>query len=70
MVETQSLVLFLRNWLSNFAHVPFETDNLHFLQIEQYFMYQKAKFFADEDSMAILMATTPQEARDPKQLII
>ncbi len=70
MRETESLILFLRGWQSNFSVSPFQTEGLQFLQVEQYFMYQKARFFADDDSMQkILAATTAQQARDLGQLL-
>lgn len=70
MRETDSIILFLRGWQSNFALSPFEAEGIHFLQVEQYFMYQKAKFFADSISMQkILEARTAHEARELGQLI-
>jgi hypothetical protein len=70
MVETESLILFLRGWQSNFSPSPFEADGISFRQVEQYFMYQKAKFFGDEHSMQLILeATTAHQARELGQLI-
>lgn len=64
MKESTTMIIFLKNWLSNFHASPLVENDLHFLQVEQYFMFHKANFFQDETSMAkILAAKTPSEAK-------
>ncbi len=70
MLETATIIAFSKGWLSNFYPSPFEAEGTAYRQVEQYFMYQKARFFGDDVSMQrILDAVTPREARELGQRV-
>ena len=66
MYETDTSVFFYGNKdpFSNFFRTPFTYDGQTFQSSEQCFMYQKAKFFCDNDNAArIVNETNPAAAK-------
>lgn len=61
---TDKYVIFWGSFLSNFYNSPFKYDEHVFRSSEQFFMWQKAKFFDDEYiAEQILKADSPKEAK-------
>lgn len=65
MIETDKFILFWKDKLSNFSYSPFiDETGIKFFCVEQYFMYQKAITFNDQDiATKILRTTKPWEAK-------
>lgn len=61
---TDKYVIFWGSFLSNFYNSPFTYDGNIFKSSEQFFMWQKAKFFGDEyTAEQILKTDSPKEAK-------
>lgn len=68
MVEHATMILFLKNWLSNFHIAPILMEaggeKKIFKTTEHYFMWRKAIEFGDDETAAkILVVDTPLEAK-------
>lgn len=62
-VTTDKYVLFWGSFLCNFYPSPFKYNGITFRTSEQFFMWNKAKFFNDEYTASlILKAISPKEA--------
>lgn len=71
-MEKSQVVMFLKNYLSNFYKASFYSDlyGKTFKTTEQYFMYEKAVFFKDfEAAEKILKTDDPQKAKDLGRLV-
>lgn len=65
-LETDTHIFFLTNWMSNFQDIPnkIEYNGYLFNNTEQLFMYLKAEFFKDKESMDLILKTPiPQEVK-------
>lgn len=66
--ETNTHIYFLRNWMSNFQPCHTLIDPISgnkFKTTEHMFMWLKAIYFKDDETAAkILLAKTPQDAKD------
>lgn len=62
---TDKHVLFWGSIFSNFAPAPFTVDGIQFYNSEQYFMYQKAKVFNDDETAKLIVKVgkNPKEAK-------
>lgn len=69
-IVTDKYVIFWGSFLSNFHYAPFKYNNMTFRSSEQFFMWNKAKFFNDEYTASqILKATSPKEAKRLGRLV-
>ena len=69
-IVTDEYVIFWGSFLSNFHYAPFKYNNIIFRSSEQFFMWNKAKFFNDEYTASqILKATSPKETKRLGRLV-
>lgn len=59
MVITDKYTLFWEGVFSNFYPCNFEINGINFNTSEQYYMYQKAKIFGDEEVANLILEATP-----------
>ena len=57
-IVTDEYVIFWGSFLSNFYYAPFKYNNIIFRSSEQFFMWNKAKFFNDEYTASKILKAT------------